>query len=49
VEHVARVFDHDVVVVSVADAQEVGGNAVCSTGLGEVADGFFEVVGIRVV
>ena len=39
VEHVTRVFDHDVIVVSVADPQQVGGDTVAGTGRREVLDG----------
>ena len=36
VEHVTRPLDHDVVVVPVTDAQDVGGHTVTSTGVCEV-------------
>lgn len=36
VEHVTVVFRHDVVVVSVTDAQDVGGHTAAGTGVDEV-------------
>lgn len=36
VEHVATALQHDVVVVAVADAQDVGGHAAASAGVDEV-------------
>lgn len=36
VEHVAGRLQHDVVVVSVTDAQDVGGHTAASTGVDEV-------------
>ena len=44
-EHVTRVFDHDVIVVSVAYSQQIGGDAVASTGRSEVLNGLRIILG----
>lgn len=36
VEHVTRGLQHDVVIMSVTDAQDIGGHAAASTGVDEV-------------
>lgn len=43
-EHVARGAQHDVVVVAVADAQDVGGHAAASARVDEVLRGLEEEV-----
>ncbi len=43
-KHVTGIFDHYVIVVSVADAKYIGGNAISSTWFSEIDDCFAEIV-----
>ncbi len=43
-KHVSGVFYHNVIVVSVADAEYIRGNAVGCTRLGEIDHGFAEII-----
>ena len=49
VEQLALFIDHDVIRVSITDAENEGGHAKAGTAAREVLDGFVEVFFIRVV
>ena len=48
-EHVTCVFNHDVIVVSVADPEQVGGDTVAGTGRREVFNGLRKIRDILIM
>ncbi len=48
-EHVARVLNHDIVIVTITDTQYIGRHTICSTRLAECLHGLQEVWHDRIV